>query len=135
MEVNRHTALTDKCSLHFFELSKMVDAAAIDQSNEKEQWLALFNAETEEELTELAQTGGAVMSEAIQAYRGITATQEFMNLERMREKTTRDEAQALGNAARRAAHERDTHWQGVVEEIAAEKDAIIAALKAQLGQA
>jgi len=33
----------------------------------------------------------SVMGEAIQAYRGITATDEFQSLEWMREKTRRDD--------------------------------------------
>jgi len=117
LEVTRHTSLTDKCGLHFFELPKMPEVSSIDPNNEKNLWLALFNAETEEELAVLSKTGGAVMGEAIEAYRGVTATEEFRNLEWMREKTRRDEAQALGNARR----QRDEHWQGVV----AEKDAVI----------
>ena len=48
LEVNRHTPLTDKCCLHFFELRKMPKVKSINPSNEKELWLALFNAETEE---------------------------------------------------------------------------------------
>ena len=71
------------------------------------------------------------MGEAIQAYRGVTATEEFKNLEWMRAKTRHDEAQALGNARR----QRDEHWQGVVAEkdtVIASKDAQIAELLAQL---
>ena len=50
LEAKRHTPLTDKCGLHFFELPKMPKVEAINPSNEKDLWLALFNAETEEEL-------------------------------------------------------------------------------------
>jgi len=67
------------------------------------------------------------MGEAIEAYRGITATEEFRNLEWMREKTRRDEAQALGNARR----QRDKHWEGVVTKVTAEKDAAIDAITAE----
>ena len=124
LEVKRHTRLTDKCGLHFFELPKMKDVESIDIGSEKELWLALFNAETEEELETLTKNGGAVMSEAIEAYRGVTATEQFRNLEWLRAKTRHDEAQALGNAKR----QRDKHWQGVV----AEKDAALAHNKVAL---
>ena len=138
LEVKRHTPLTDKCGLHFFELPKMPNVGAINTDDEKDLWLALFNAETEEELDELLKNGGAVIGEAIQAYRGVTATEEFRNLEWLRAKTRHDEAQALGNARRK---EREL-WQSVVAEKdtenadlrahVAEKDAENADLRAQL---
>ena len=64
------------------------------------------------------------MGEAIQAYRGVTATDEFRNLEWLRAKTRCDESNAFSNARK----QRDKHWQGVV----ADKDARIAELEAQL---
>ena len=118
MEVTRNTLLTDKLSLHFFELPKLQGVDSIDTGNEKDLWLALFNAETEEELVELSQSGGAVMSEAIQAYHSVTATDEFKNLEWMRRKTAHDEAQALYNARQ----EESAKWQDVI----ADKDAALA---------
>lgn len=101
LEVKRHIPLTDKCGLHFFELPKMPNVNLINSNNEKDLWLALFNAETEEELEELTRNGGDVMGEAIQAYRGVTSTEEFQSLEWLRAKTRHDEAQALGNARRK----------------------------------
>jgi hypothetical protein len=77
------------------------------------------------------------MGEAIQAYRGVTATEEFKSLEWLRAKTRHDEAQALSNARRKGQNERDAHWQGVVAEkdaTLAEQAARIAALEAQLAQ-
>ena len=118
IEVTRNTILTDKLSLHFFELPKLQGVSSIDSNNEKDLRLALFNAETEEELEKLSQSGGAVMSEAIQAYHSVTATDEFKNLEWMRRKTAHDEAQALHNAR---LEEREK-WQG----IAAERDVALA---------
>ena len=130
LEARRHIPLTDKCSLHFFELQKMKDVNEINMGNEKDLWLALFNAETEEELDELTRNGGAVMDEAIQAYRGVTAKEEFRNLEWLRSKTRHDEAQALSNARRKGVEEEREHWQDVV----AEKDAENEALRIQLIQ-
>ena len=71
------------------------------------------------------------MSEAIAAYRHVAASDEFILKEKMRSKARHDEAQAIGNAERR----RDTHWQSVVavkDATIADKDAIIAELRAQL---
>jgi len=68
------------------------------------------------------------MSEAITAYRHVAASPEFKEIERMRSKARHDEAQAIYNAERK----RDEHWQGVVANVTAEKDARIAELEAQL---
>ena len=72
------------------------------------------------------------MSQAVEAYRGVTATEKFRYMEILRERTRHDEAQAIGNAERR----RDAHWQGVVADKdahIAERNARIAELEAQLG--
>ena len=58
------------------------------------------------------------MSQAVEAYRGITATEEFKYKEALRARARHDEAQALSNAKR----QRDAHWQAVV----ADKDAALA---------
>ena len=132
LEINRHELLSDKQRYHFFELPKLPDIDSIDTTNEKNLWLALFNAETEEELEKLTIKGGEVMSQAVKAYRGITATEEFKYLEIIRARTRHDEAQALSNAKR----QRDEHWQGVVAEkdaALADKNAQIAELEAKLG--
>jgi predicted transposase/invertase (TIGR01784 family) len=128
LEIRRHEVLSDKQRYHFFELPKLPDVDFIDTTNEKDLWLALFNAETEEELEKLTVKGGELMSQAIQAYRGITATDEFKYLEILRARTGHDEAQALSNAERK----RDKHWQSVVANIVAEKDAENAELRTQL---
>ena len=118
MEITRHEILSDKQRYHFFELPKLPNVDAIDTTSEKDLWLALFNAQTEQELEKLIASGGEVMSQAVEAYRGITATEEFRYLEYLRTKTGHDEAQALRNAERK----RDAHWQGVV----AQKDTALA---------
>ena len=115
LEVNRHTLLTDKLGLHYFELPKLMGIDSINLNNEQDLWLALFNAETEEELEKLAANGGVVMGQAIEAYRGITATEEFKYLEHLRSKARHDEAQAIRNAERRGAATEREKWQSVVE--------------------
>jgi len=101
MEITRHEILSDKQRYHFFELPKLPDVDSVDEKNEKDLWLALFNAETEEELEKLTVKGGEVMSQAIEAYHSITTTDEFKYLEILRERTRHDEAQALNNATKR----------------------------------
>jgi len=128
MEVSRHEVLSDKQRYHFFELPKLPDVDSIDNNSEKDLWLALFNAKTEEELETLVSVGGEVMSQAVEAYRGITALDEFKHLEILRERARHDEAQAIRNAEKKAEKRRDEHWYGVVAErdtVIAEKDAAL----------
>ena len=118
MEVSRHEILSYKQRYHFFELPKLPCVDSIDPGSEKDLWLALFNSETEEELEKLVLNGGEVMSQAVEAYRSLTATEEFRHLEILRERARHDEAQAIRNAEKR---EREK-WQGVV----ADKDTALA---------
>jgi len=128
MEVKRHEILSERQKYHFFELPKLPNVDLIDTTNEKDLWLALFNAETQEELEQLMKSGGEVMSQAVGAYQSITTDKNFQYIESLREKIKHDEAQALNNAEKRGAKARDLHWQRVITE----KDAIIAQLQAQL---
>ena len=126
LEITRHEPLSDKMSLHFFELPKVPND--INAQNMLLLWLTLFKAETEEELERIKSMEVKVMNQAINAYTNITASPEFQEIERMREKAGHDEAQALYNAAERATVKEREKWQGVI----ADKDAEIALLKAQL---
>ena len=98
LEVNRHTLLSDKMDLHYFELPKVPELAEIDFNNELELWLALFNANTQAELDKLATDGGEIMQEAIEAYERITASEEFKELYWSRRMAEHDEAQAITDA-------------------------------------
>ena len=101
LEATRHTPLTDKMSLHYFELPKL--PATVSADNRLELWLSLFRAETEEELAKIESLEVPEMNEAIGAYRNITATPEFRERERLYAKARHDEAQALWNAERKKA--------------------------------
>ena len=92
-------------------------------------WLKLFKAETEEELTNIEALEVPVMTAAVQAYRHVTASQEFREIAHLRSKARHDEAQALGNAKKQGAEEEREKWQSLVDEQAA----LIAELQAQLG--
>jgi len=128
LEVTRHTQLTDKMSLHYFELPKLPESVTADSG--RELWLKLFQAETEEELAKIESLEVPTMNEAVKAYRHISSSPEFRERERLWSKARHDEAQALKNAKR----EEREHWQGVVAGLVAEKDAVIAELRAQLGK-
>ena len=109
MEVTRHTLLSDKMGFHFFELRKLPDD--VDDVSEKDDlllWLALFRAETEEDLEKIKNMGVPTMDQAINAYYTITASPEFREIERLREKARHDEAQALYHAEQKGAIERST---------------------------
>ena len=124
LEVKRHEELTDKMVLHFFELPKLPKVT--NGSDGLKLWLALFNAKTEEELSNLITVGGTIMSQAVSAYRSVSASGEFKELERLRLRARLDEANALSNARR----EEREKWQGVV----AEKDATLAEKDATLAE-
>jgi predicted transposase/invertase (TIGR01784 family) len=98
LEVKRHTPLTDRLVLHYFELQKLPETITAD--SELELWLALFNAETEEDLKQLEGLEVPGVSQAIAAYRKITVTKEFREYERLWSKARHDEAQALYNERR-----------------------------------
>jgi predicted transposase/invertase (TIGR01784 family) len=103
LEVNRHTLLTDKMDMHYFELPKFPGLPKTrNPEDDLELWLALFKARTEEELEQLEALEVTEMQEAIKAYRRIVTTDEFKELERLRDRALHDEATALGHARRKA---------------------------------
>ena len=96
LEVTRHAQLTDKMVLHFFELPKISED--VNRNDLLLLWLALFKADTDEELQKIEDLGVKELNQAISAYHSVTASQEFLELERLRTKAQHDEAQALYNA-------------------------------------
>jgi len=93
LEVTRHNPLTDKMSLHFFELPKV--PAGLSKDNKLLLWLSLFKADTAEELEKIKTLEVPEMDEAISAYQKITVSPEFRELERVRSLARHDEATAL----------------------------------------
>ena len=114
----------DKFCMMYFELPKV--PKTISKDDKLKLWLSLFNADTEEELNQIEILEVAEMEQAIRAFRHVSATDEFRELERLRSRAKSNEASALGNARRK---EREK-WQGVV----AEKDAEIEKLRKQLAE-
>ena len=103
LEVTRHTLLSDKMGLHFFELPKFF--AGAEDRDMLSLWLLLFKASTEEELEKIRAMEVPVMNQAIDAYYKITASPKFRELERVREKARHDEAQALHHAEQKGRAE------------------------------
>ena len=97
LEVSRHEELTDKMSLHFFELKKL-PKKELNIDNKLLLWLSLFKAETKEELERIKLLEEPVMEEAIKAYEKITVSPEFRELERLRFYARHNEASALHHA-------------------------------------
>jgi len=101
LETTRHELLSDNMSLHFFELKKL--PKEVSANNMLLLWLALFKAETEEELKQIESMEVPIMNQAINAYHHITVTLEFKEAERLREMARHNEAAALRNER----HQRD----------------------------
>ena len=127
LEVTRHERLTDRLSMHYYELPKVPIVITKDS---KGLWLILFKTKTEEQLKEIEALEVSEMKEAIEAFNSITVSDEFRELERLRSRARHNEASALENARRKAEEAERKKWQGVVEE----KDAIIEELKKLLGE-
>jgi len=105
LEVTRHTELTDKMSLHYFELKKLPEVTEADAGNVLKLWLALFQAETDEEMEKLVKIGGELMEQAVQGYKSVVVSEEFKVLESMRERARNNEIAALSRARRKAIAE------------------------------
>jgi len=132
LEVKRHEQLSDKMSLHFFELKKL-PACELEISNKLLLWLSLFKANTEEELARIKALKEPVMEQAIEAYEKITITTEFQERERQLSRARHNEASAIYHAQEQ---EREK-WQSVVAGKDAElagKDAELERLRAELAE-
>ena len=103
LEVRRHSPLTDKMSLHFFELPKI--PGEISRDNKLLLWLSLFKADTPEDLEKIKAMEVKEMNEAISAYQRITVSPEFREMELARSLARHDEATALYYAEQKVREE------------------------------
>jgi len=133
LEATRHTILSDKISLQFFELKKLPNK--LNTKNLLLLWLSLFKANTKEEIDKIKILEVPIMNEAIEAFYHVKALPEFQQLERMRSDARHNEAAAL----RHAREQEREKWQKVIAEKdaenakkLAEKEAENAKLRAQL---
>ena len=88
LEKNRHTLLTDKLAIHFFELKKINKKP--DRNNKMELWMQLINAETEGDLEMLEQTNVKEIQEAVLILREMSADEKMKELARRRELALHD---------------------------------------------
>ena len=138
LETTRHELLSNRLEMHYFEVRKLPEN--IDINNDIELILSLFRAKTEEDLNRLEALEVPLVKQAIGAYREITVSPEFLELERIRADALHNEASALANAERKATRratrkatkeatmKADAKWQVVV----ADKDAELADKDAEL---
>ena len=135
LEVKRHTPLNDKICMHYFELPKLPEVE--NTEDELRLWLTLFNAETEEDLAKIEALEVPVMRQAIEAYRHVSASEQFKEIERMRDRARHNEASALGYAEHQGAEKERQKWQGIVvdkDAALAVKDAALAAKEAEIAR-
>ncbi|MCL2055099.1 MAG: Rpn family recombination-promoting nuclease/putative transposase [Oscillospiraceae bacterium] len=104
LEVSRHTQLTDKFCLHYFELPKL-PVENLSKTDRLSLWLALFKAKTEEDLKKIEDLEVDEMQEAISAYKTVTVTPEFQEAARLRKLARHNEASALAHAKREGRQE------------------------------
>ncbi len=98
LEKNRHEVLSDKLSIHFFELKKINKKA--NPNNRMELWMQLINAETEEELEMLENTNIPTIQKAVLIIKEMSEDEKIQEIARIREKQMHDEATAIGHAKR-----------------------------------
>ena len=98
MENSRHEVLTDKLSIHFFELKK---SRKYHKNSPMDEWLDLINAETEGDLMEIQNsTVIPEVNKTILIIRNLSGDEKIRQEAYYREKRLHDEATALGHARR-----------------------------------
>lgn len=100
LEATRHEQLTDRMSMHYFELPKL--PKKVGKDDELLLWLSLFRSKTEEEILNIQKMEVPIMEQVIEAYRRVSASDELKELARLRDREFRAKASALGNARRQA---------------------------------
>ena len=99
MEESRHSILTDRFSIVFFELKKLKNAR---KNKPVEVWLDLINAETEGDLEMIESTTNVKdIHDIIFTIREMSADEKTRYEAQMREKAIMDERSALTNSERR----------------------------------
>ena len=96
LETERHEVLSEKFSIHFFELKKLKSAA---KNKPMEDWLNLINAETEGDLMDIQKsTEIPEVQKTIVMLRTLSADEKTKQETYYREKRLHDEASALSSA-------------------------------------
>ncbi|MDR0920317.1 MAG: Rpn family recombination-promoting nuclease/putative transposase [Oscillospiraceae bacterium] len=103
MERNRHTLLTNKQEMHFFELKKIPN---IENANNDDviYWLNFISAETEEQITKIENLPKQKYKNAVKEVKKLNINDDFKKNVVAREIQHREEMSAL-NAAKRVGRE------------------------------
>ena len=102
-EDSRGEMLTDKFSIHFFELKKL---GKVKRNQRMEDWLRLINAETEGDLMAIQQTTEVPeIQDVIVMLRDLSADEQVRREAEIREKALRDEASAMSGARQEGREE------------------------------
>ena len=103
LEKDRRELLTDKFSIHFFELKKL---GKYGSGKPVEEWLSLINAEKESDLMAIeTTTQNPRIKEVIFKIRELSADEKFRELSFKREKYLHDRASELGDAKEKGRQE------------------------------
>ena len=103
LEKDRRELLTDKFSIHFFELKKL---GRYGSGKPVEEWLSLINAEKESDLMAIeTTTQNPRIKEVIFKIRELSADEKFRELSFKREKYLHDRASELGDAKEKGRQE------------------------------
>lgn len=109
LETERHEVLSEKFSIHFFELKKLKSAA---RNKPMEDWLNLINAETEGDLMDIQKTTEIPeVQKTIVMLRTLSADEKTRQEAHYREKRLHDEASALSSASAEGRVEGRTDMQ------------------------
>lgn len=127
LETGRHEVLTDKCAILFFELKKINDK--IEPDNRKKLWLQLINAETEEELDMLNETGVPEIQKAVVTLREMSEDEEIQEMARLREKWIMDHNSAMRNAEKKGRKEEREELIAAMRKAGASESMIQSALE------
>lgn len=101
LETERYEVLTDKFSIHFFELKKIKSAA---KNKPMEDWLNLINAETEGDLMDIQKsTTIPEVQKTIVLLKNLSADEKIRQEAFYREKALHDEASAIEGAKQAGA--------------------------------
>jgi len=135
LETTRGELLSDRMSLHFFELKKV--PAQTNAGDMLLLWLLLFKARTEADIRKIRALEVPELEQALNAFDQIRGSREFLELERQREIMRMNEASALRHARDKATAKERMKWQGVVsgkDAVIANKDAENERLRAELDE-
>lgn len=129
LETKRNEQLTDKCSILFFELKKV--NSKIETNNRKKLWLQLINAETEEELDMLEQTGVPEIQKAVVILHEMSADEELREMARLREKWALDYNSDMSSAEKRGEKKKEAEIFDIMRKIGMSEDQIEKIIKYQ----